>query len=75
MIVYKVNVMAELKKHGYNTARIKKENLLSGQTLTDLTNGKMIAISSIGKVCAMLRCQPGDIIESVITDEEKIKYF
>jgi DNA-binding Xre family transcriptional regulator len=67
--------MEELKKNGYNPSKIKREKLLSGQTITDLTNGKMIAITSIGKVCVMLRCQPGYIIESVITDEEKIKFF
>ena len=75
MIRYKINVMEELKKNGYNPSKIKREKLLSGQTITDLTNGKMIAITSIGKVCVMLRCQPGDIIESVFTDEEKIKFF
>lgn len=75
MIVYKINVMAELKKHGYNTSRLKKEGLLPGQTLTDLSQGKMVSVPTIGKICVMLRCQPGDILESVITDEEKIRFF
>jgi len=75
MIQYKINVMEELKNHGYNTGRLKRENIIPGQTLTNLTNGKMVNMETLGKICVMLRCQPGDIIESVITDEEKIRFF
>ena len=75
MIKYKIDVQAELVKRGYTTYRIKQDNLLPGQTLSNLKNGKMVNMETLGKICVMLRCQPGDIIESVITDEEKIKYF
>lgn len=34
MIYYKVNVIAELKKVGYNTNRIRKEKLLSEGSVT-----------------------------------------
>lgn len=75
MIRYKINVLEELGKKGYSTYRIKQDNLLSGQTITNLKAGKLVNLDSLGKICVMLRCQPGDIIESVITDEEKIKFF
>lgn len=75
MIRYKINVLEELGKKGYSTYRIKQDNLLSGQTITNLKAGKLVNLDSLGKICAMLRCQPGDVIESVITDEEKIKFF
>ena len=75
MIKYKIDVQAELVKRGYTTYRIKQDNLLPGQTLSNLKNGKMVNMETLGKICVMLRCQPGDIIESVVTDEEKIKYF
>lgn len=75
MIKYKIDVQAELVKRGYTTYRIKQDNLLPGQTLSNLKNGKMVNMETLGKICVMLRCQPGDIIESVITDEEKIKFF
>lgn len=35
----------------------------------------MVNMDTLGKICVMLRCQPGDIIESFITGEEKIKFF
>ena len=75
MIKYKIDVQAELVKRGYTTYRIQQDNLLPGQTLSNLKNGKMVNMETLGKICVMLRCQPGDIIESVITDEEKIKFF
>ena len=75
MIKYKIDVQAELVKRGYTTYRIKQDNILPGQTLSNLKNGKMVNMETLGKICVMLRCQPGDIIESVITDEEKIKFF
>ena len=75
MIKYKIDVQAELVKRGYTTYRIKQDNFLPGQTLSNLKNGKMVNMETLGKICVMLRCQPGDIIESVITDEEKIKFF
>ena len=75
MIKYKIDVQAELIKRGYTTYRIKQDNLLPGQTLSNLKNGKMVNMETLGKICVMLRCQPGDVIESVITDEEKIRFF
>lgn len=75
MIRYKINVLEELGKKGYSTYRIKQDNLLSGQTITNLKAGKLVNLDSLGKICVMLRCQPGDVIESVITVEEKIKFF
>ena len=75
MIKYKIDVQAELVKRGYTTYRIKQDNLLPGQTLSNLKNGKMVNMETLGKICVMLRCQPGDIIESVVSDKEKIKFF
>lgn len=75
MIQYKIDVVEELKKRGYNTGRLRREKIIPGQTLTNLMAGKMVNMDTLSKICVMLRCQPGDVIESVITDEEKIKFF
>ena len=75
MIQYKIDVVEELKKRGYNTGRLRREKIIPGQTLTNLMAGKMVNMETLSKICVMLRCQPGDVIESVITDEEKIKFF
>ena len=65
MIKYKIDVYQALKDKGYNTNIIKRDNL----------HGKSITFETLNKICILLRCQPGDIIECVITDPEKIKYF
>ncbi len=75
MIKYKIDVYQALKDKGYNTNIIKRDNLLPGQTLSNIKNGKSITFETLNKICILLRCQPGDIIECVITDPEKIKYF
>lgn len=75
MIKYKTDVMELLKKHGYNQTRIQKEKMLSGQTRANLKAGKMVSLETLNRICIMCRCQPGDLIEVVPTDAEKIKYF
>ena len=42
MIFYKMDVEEELRKHGYNSYRLKKDNLLPATTLTRIKNGENI---------------------------------
>lgn len=64
-ICYKIDVLAKLKEAGYNTNRIRKENLLSQSVLQYLRTGKKVSLSAIEKICELLNCQPGDILEYV----------
>lgn len=75
MIRYKIDVLKALKEKGYTASVIQKSKLLPGQTVTNIKEGKSITLDTLNKICIMLRCQPGDLIECVITDDEKIKYF
>ncbi|MFG6393087.1 MAG: helix-turn-helix transcriptional regulator [Lachnospiraceae bacterium] len=76
MIKYKIDVLEELKKKGYTATIIRKKKIMAESTLTRLREGKTsISCDSIGVICSMLRCQPSDIIENTITNEEKIKLF
>ena len=61
-IKYKIDVLAALKAAGYNTNRIRKEKLLSESTLQRLRKGELINGENLGKLCELLRCQPGDIL-------------
>lgn len=67
--------MKELNSKGYNYMRIKREKLLSAQTLENVKQGKSITLDTLNKICLMARLQPQDIIEVIATDEEKAKYF
>ena len=75
MINYKIDVFKTLKDRGYNQTKIQRENLLPRQTMQNIRAGKSITLETLNKICIMLKMQPGDIIEVIPTDEEKIKYY
>ena len=62
---YKVDVLAALKEKGYNTNRLRKEKLLAEGVIQSLRENKYIALQNISKICELLDCQPGDLMEYV----------
>ena len=62
-IKYKIDMLAALKEEGYNTTRLRREKLLSESTIQALRIGKMVSLENISRICSMLQCQPGDILE------------
>jgi DNA-binding Xre family transcriptional regulator len=75
MIRYKIDIFAALKEKGFNQTRIQKEKLLPMQTIQNIKAGKSITLDTLNRICIMTKLQPGDIIEVIPTDEEKIKYY
>ena len=68
-IKYKMNVLNELKAAGYNTNRLRKEKLLSEGTIQNIRDGRIINSANLAKICKLLNCQPGDIMEYVEEEE------
>ena len=66
---YKVNILAELKQVGYTTTRIRKEQLMSESTLQNFRENRMVSWATLGELCEMLRCQPGDLVEYVFEED------
>lgn len=64
-IRYKIDVLEALKDAGFTTYRIRKEKLLHEMTLQALRDGKMVSWKVLDEICALLSCQPGDLIERV----------
>jgi putative transcriptional regulator len=62
---YKVDVMAVLKEAGYNTNRIRKEKIMGEAMLQKIRDGQMVSWAALEKLCSLLECQPGDLIEFV----------
>lgn len=62
-VKYKIDVLPALKDAGYNTTRLRREKILSESTIQALRIGKMVSIENISRICSMLGCQPGDILE------------
>ena len=64
-IVYKTNILADLKEKGYNTTRLRKDKLLAESTIQQLREGKLVSWANIDRICTLLNCQPGDILEHI----------
>lgn len=62
---YKVDVLNALKEKGYNTTVIRAKGLLSQSTLQKFRNGQGVSWENLETLCALLECQPGDLIEYV----------
>ena len=75
MIRNKIDIMKELTGKGYSYTRIKKEKLLSAQTLENIKRGKSITLDTLNKLCLMTKLRVEDIIEVIATDEEREKYY
>ena len=60
---YKVDVIAVLKEAGYNTNRIRKEKIMGEAMLQKIRSGQMVSWAALEKLCSLLDCQPGDLIE------------
>ena len=69
-IKYKIDVLSNLKAAGYNTNRLRKEKLLSEGTIQNIREGKIVNAANLSKLCKLLNCQPGDIMEYVEEEEE-----
>ena len=72
---YKIDVLAELKKRGYSSTRIREDKLIGQSYLQQLRHGELVSWKTIDTLCFLLRCQPGDILEYVeespaVSDQE-----
>ena len=64
-IRYKVDILAELKKKGYSSTRIREEKLIGQSYLQQLRQGELVSWKILNIICSLLECQPGDLIEYV----------
>ena len=62
-VKYKIEILPALKDAGYNTTRIRRERLLGESTIQQIRKGELVSWGNIARICEMLNCQPGDILE------------
>ena len=65
MFRYKVDVLERLKIAGYSSYRILKTGLINSTAMQKLRRGEMIAWEQLNRICNVLNCQLGDIIEHI----------
>ncbi|MDE6936226.1 MAG: helix-turn-helix transcriptional regulator [Oscillospiraceae bacterium] len=67
MILYKIDVLHELKEVGYSSYRLQKEKLFSAGVVDKLRKGDVsITVDTLNTLCTLLQCQPGDILDTEI---------
>lgn len=64
-LTYKINILQALKDKGYNTNRLRKEKLLAEASIQSLRESKPISWANLSKLCELLECKPGDILDFV----------
>lgn len=70
IIIFNVNVQDTLKNKGYTTYILQKKLKVPGAVVDKLKNNDPMVFNmvTINKICALLDCQPGDILEYVPDD-------
>jgi putative transcriptional regulator len=63
MIVYRINVLEQLKAAGYSTYKLRMDKIFGQATIQQLRNGQLVSLANLNDLCRLLNCQPGDIIE------------
>ena len=66
-IKFKNDILHELKQSGWSTYRLgaKGERIFGERTIQNLRSGKPVTLEVIARICSLLGCQPGDILEYV----------
>lgn len=70
-IRYKVDILAELKKKGYSSTRIREERLIGQSYLQQLRRGELVSWKTLDTICSLLECQPGDLIEFIPAESQE----
>ncbi|MCI8683024.1 MAG: helix-turn-helix domain-containing protein [Lachnospiraceae bacterium] len=73
MIRYKINLLLALKNVGYNTNKIRKEKIFTEAQLQQMRDNKLLTQKALNKVCNLLECQPGDILEYIPDEINQIQ--
>ena len=70
-LYFKIDILLALKEHGYNTTRLRREKLLAEGVIQALRDSKPVSWANIARICDLLDCQPGDILEYEKEGENK----
>lgn len=70
MIKYKINVMDALKEKGYTSYKLFKDGIFGQATMTKFRSQGQLNFNDLDKLCKLLDCQPGDIIEYVQNESD-----
>jgi len=59
------DIIVRLSEAGYNSVKIRNDKILGQDALQKVRRLEVVSPATINKICRMLNCQPGDIMEYV----------
>ena len=68
-IRYKIDILAALKEAGYSTYKLRQMKLFGERNIQKIREGEILNADNLSRICKLLNCQPGDILE--YTDDDK----
>lgn len=69
-IKYKIDIIEALKEKGFTSYKIRMEKIIGERQMQQIRNGDVVSLTCLAKLCELLNCQPGDILEYVPDDTE-----
>lgn len=72
MLRYKTDILQLLKNFGYSTYKIRKEKIFTESQLQNIRDNKLLTQDALNKLCKLLNCQPGDILEYIPDEESEV---
>lgn len=60
---WKVDILAKLKAAGYSTYKIRQDKIFGQRVVQQLRNGDPVSWEVLSRLCNLLDCQPGDLVE------------
>ena len=65
IVKYRVDVLEALKERGWSTYRLRREKVLAESVIQQIRRGDLVSQEKLARLCGMLSCQPGDLLEYV----------
>ena len=59
-----------MKQQGITSYTVKKTKILSQSTMTKIHRNQCVTTDTIGTLCELLHCQPGDLMEYIPDEKE-----
>lgn len=70
MIKYKIDILQALKDRGYSSYKLRQDKIFGEATMSKFRKNEYFNFDNLNKLCSLLNCQPGDIIEYVPDDHQ-----
>ena len=70
-IRYKIDILATLKEKGYPSTKLRNEKIIGQATIQRLRHKQSVSYEVLAKICELLQCQPGDLLEYTQADQKE----